>query len=91
MQEHIYFGPVSEDVANEFETFEINGVNYDFHMEINVEDGFVRFSDSIGRMVPIDITELDSAIAALQLAKDIFNAKEIEAFVVDAEGNVEYI
>lgn len=91
MQQHIYFAPVSEDVAYEFETFEVAGADYDFHMEVNVEDQFVRISDAIGRMVPVDNTQLDSMIAALQLAKDIFNAKEVEAFVVDAEGNVQYI
>lgn len=91
MQQHIYFGPVSEDVADEFETFEVNGVNYDFHMEVNVEDGFVRISDAIGRMVPVDITEIESMLGALRLAKDLMEAPDVKAFVVDENGDLSYV
>lgn len=91
MQQHIYFAPVSEDVASEFDTFEIEGTHYDFYIEVSPEDGFLRLSDAIGRMVPIDVTELDSAIAALQLAKELLEAKNVTAFLVDEHGDVEFV
>lgn len=98
MKQHIYFGPVSEDVADEFETFEVEfetfevgGVNYDFHMEVNVEDQFVRISDAIGRMIPVDITQIESMLGALRLAKDLMEAPDVKAFVVNKDGDIGYV
>lgn len=91
MQQHIYFAPVSEDVANEFDTFELEGTHYDFYIEVNPQDEFIRLYDAIGRMVPIDSTELDSAIAALQLAKELLDAKNVTVFTVDEHGDVDFV
>lgn len=94
MQKHIYFGPVDDDAASEFDTFQVQETeyhtgNYDFHMGVNVEDQFVRITDAIGRMIPVDLTQINSMIGALILAKDLMSAGE--TYVVDFEGDSEIV
>jgi len=76
MNKLIYFAPVLDDPADEFDSFEPKeGDKFDMLMEVHVEDKFIRIKDSIGRMLPVDVEQIESMIAALDLAKEIIEFK----------------
>lgn len=62
-----------DQIMEGFEGFEFAGNEYDFKLEVQVVDGFVRLYDSLERMVPIDISQLEEVIVSLQMAYDLMN------------------
>ena len=87
MTKYVYFSPVNpEDV--EPGLFEVEGQDqvFDFKLEINPEDGFVRLYDSIGRMVPLDHTQIEGLVTALSIASEFFIAEVNEVYCLDNNG-----
>jgi hypothetical protein len=44
-----------------------------FEYKVSVRDSMITLSDSLGRFVPFDITELDQIIDALETARTAFD------------------
>lgn len=87
MHKLIYFAPVLDDQADEFDSFEPKeGNKFDMLIEVHVEDQFMRIKDSIGRMLPVDVEQIESMISALYLAKELMEVKVPDVYYVDDTG-----
>lgn len=69
----IYFGMYSPADLDEMgiEGFKHNGNEYEYRMDIYLEDGFMRITDSINRMIPIDMTHYADLAVALDMASSL--------------------
>ena len=69
----IYFGAYSADDLDEMDidAFEHNGTFYEFKLEMYLEDGFVRVSDTIGRMIPMDMTHYQDFAKAMEMVMSL--------------------
>lgn len=59
-----------------------NGINYEFM--IGVDEDCLSLYDSIGRFVPIDITQIDQVIDALVTARGLMLTPNLPDTYVDA-------
>jgi len=67
---YIYFGPASADdimISGTEGYFELDGTYYSFQLEVNLDDGFCRLQDSVGRMVPLDKEHYRDLVAAFDM------------------------
>lgn len=69
----IYFGAYSPEDLQEMDidTFEHNGTNYEFQLEVHLEDGFIRITDTIGRMIPLDMTHYQDLAKAMEMVMSL--------------------
>lgn len=82
----IYFGDVTS--LNLEEPFEVDGVEYEFC--ISADDlETVRIEDSIGRMVPFSIDNLNELITALEGARDML--VPLRDAYEDVQAEMEYL
>lgn len=70
----IYFGAYSatdlEDMGIESALVH-NGTSYEFRLDMYLEDGFIRITDSIGRMIPLDVTHYQELAKAMEMVTSL--------------------
>ena len=89
MDKQIFFGAYTQADLDDMgieDCHEHNGSFYEFRLDVHLEDGFCRLTDSIGRMVPFDMTHYEEFAKALQLVnslQQLQNAKQTIEKVLD--------
>ena len=81
MNKQIFFGAYTQDELDEMgidDVFEHNGSFYEYRLDVYLEDGFIRLTDSIGRMVPVDMTHYQEFAKALQLVVSLQNMQDMK-------------
>lgn len=83
---NILFGEVTGEylkhcIDNDSEMFELNGRYYDYSLEMQEE--YFHLVDTIGRSVPIDVTQVEELFYAVKLAKNYAKALTKHMYVPD--------
>ena len=81
MDKQIFFGAYTQTDLDEMGIegcHEHNGSFYEFRLDVYLEDGFCRLTDSIGRMVPFDMTHYEEFAKALQLVNSLQNMQDMK-------------
>jgi hypothetical protein len=81
MDKQIFFGAYTQSDINEMgltDAHEHNGTFYEFRLDVYLEDGFCRLTDSIGRMVPFDMTHYQEFAEALHLVNSLQNLQDMK-------------
>lgn len=85
MTKFVFCSETSPELEDECEDSGIvadNGINYEF--VVVVEEDMISLNDSIGRCVPIDITQIDQVIDALVTARGLMLVPGLPDTYVDA-------
>lgn len=71
MAKNFYFGSMTNEEALETGgAFYFGGGFWHFHVESHLDEGFVRITDTLGRMIPVDKTHFLEMELALATAFD---------------------
>ncbi len=55
MIKHFYFGLIPQDMQDDgFTGFEFGGKVWEFQIELDLKNGYMRIKDAVGRMIPVD-------------------------------------
>jgi hypothetical protein len=71
---YIYLGKVSPETIEDCGSdgyFDFAGEKWEFQLEVNLEESFLRLTDSVGRMVPIDANQYADFVSAMNMVIDV--------------------
>ena len=84
MNKQIFFGAYTQAELDDMgisDVYEHNGSFYEYRLDVYLEDGFCRLTDSIGRMVPIDSTHYKELVKALEVVNALQNLQNHKQYI----------
>jgi hypothetical protein len=95
MDKQIFFGAYTQAELDDMgidNVYEHNGSFYEYRLDVHLEDGFCRLTDSIGRMVPIDHVHYREFVKAIEIINALqnlqYHKQSIDSILYDGKSAV---